>query len=92
MSLSTPSTGTHLASDLRHMIDETDQLLKSAVSTGDETFDKVRVKFSEQLQLMQSQLDDLERAGMARALHAVRVADRTARSSPRAKLRTITSP
>jgi ElaB/YqjD/DUF883 family membrane-anchored ribosome-binding protein len=76
------NSGTSLAKDLRHMIDETDQFLKSAVASGDSAFDAVRDKFTEQLRQMQVQLDELEKAGVARARHAARVADQTVHAHP----------
>lgn len=71
-----------LTKDLRQMIDETDQFLKSAATSGDEAFDAVRGKLAEQLRQMQGQLDDLEQAGLARARRAARVADDTVHAHP----------
>lgn len=82
MSTQPSNGGGTLAKDLRHMIDETDQLLKSAVASGDEAFDAVRGQFAEQVRQMQTQLDDLERAGMVRARQAVRAADNTVHAHP----------
>jgi len=74
--------GGTLANDLRHMIDETDQLLKSAVASGDEAFDTVRGQFAEQVKQMQVRLDEMERAGLVRAREAVRAADNTVHAHP----------
>ena len=71
-----------LTKDLRQMIDETDQFLKSAAASGDEAFDTVRGKLAEQLRQMQGQLDDLEQAGLARARKAARVADESVHAHP----------
>jgi ElaB/YqjD/DUF883 family membrane-anchored ribosome-binding protein len=71
-----------LTKDLRQMIDETDQFLKAAASSGDEAFDTVRGKLAEQLRQMQGQLDDLEQVGLARARQAARVADQTVHAHP----------
>jgi ElaB/YqjD/DUF883 family membrane-anchored ribosome-binding protein len=74
--------GGNLANDLHLMIDETDQLLKTAVASGDQAFDTVRSQFGDQVRRMQAQLDDLERAGMDRARQAVRTADDTVHAHP----------
>jgi ElaB/YqjD/DUF883 family membrane-anchored ribosome-binding protein len=74
--------GATLTKDLRHMIDETDQFLRSAAAGGDEAFDAVRGKFAEQVRQMQGQLDELEQTGMVRARHAARVADQTVHAHP----------
>lgn len=72
----------NLNKDLRHMIDETDQFLRSAAAGGDEALTAARGKFAEQLAQMQGQLDELERAGMARARNAARAADQTVHAHP----------
>ncbi len=82
MKMNTHSDSTTLAQDLRHMVDETDQLLKSAVTSGDQAFEALRENFTEQVRLMQTQLDSLEQAGLARARHAARTADQTVHAHP----------
>lgn len=71
-----------LANNLRHLVDEADQFLKSAARSGDETFDGVRQQFAEQVRQMRSQLDELEDDAMHKARHAARQADRAVHSHP----------
>lgn len=71
-----------LANSLRHMIDEADTLLKSAARTGDETFDNIRDKFTDQVRQMRAQLEELEETAAYRAKRAAREADRTVHEHP----------
>ncbi|MDE2400413.1 MAG: DUF883 family protein [Burkholderiales bacterium] len=71
-----------LAQGLRHMIDETDQFLKSAGTSGDQKFDAAREKFVEQVQQMREQLDAVEESARYRAKRAARVANQTVHAHP----------
>lgn len=71
-----------LANSLRHMIDEADSLLKTAANSGDEAFDSVRDKLTEQVRQMRDQLDELQESAAYRAKRAAREADRTVHEHP----------
>ena len=71
-----------LASSLRHMIDETDQLLKSAAASGDQKFQGIRDKVLEQVRQMRVQLTELAEAGLQKAKDAARAADETVHAHP----------
>ncbi|WP_374675660.1 YqjD family protein [Ideonella sp.] len=71
-----------LAQSLRRMIDEADELLKSAAETGDEAYDAVRDQFAHQVRQMRDQLDDLEQAAVYRARRAARATDLAVREHP----------
>lgn len=71
-----------LAQSLRRMIDEADELLKSAAETGDEAYEAVRDQFAHQVKQMRDQLDDLEQAAVYRARRAVRATDLAVREHP----------
>lgn len=71
-----------LTQNLRRMIDETDQFLKSAAAKGDEKFDAVRDQMVQQVRRMRAQLDELEECALHQAKHAARSADRTVQAHP----------
>jgi ElaB/YqjD/DUF883 family membrane-anchored ribosome-binding protein len=71
-----------LAQSLRHMIDETDQWLKTAAASGDHKFDAVRDNFAEQVRHMRAQLDELEDSAIHKARHAARSADQAVNAHP----------
>lgn len=71
-----------LAQSLRHMIDEADQLLKSAAETGDEKFNAVREQIVDQVRKMRDQLDELEETAVYRARRAARVTDQAVHEHP----------
>ncbi|MGM9489190.1 DUF883 family protein [Ideonella sp. YS5] len=71
-----------LAQSLRRMIDEADGLLKSAARSGDEAFDSMRDQFTDQVQQMRSQLDQLEETAVYRARRAARAADHSVHEHP----------
>lgn len=64
--LSRPSTSGNgqegLSHNLRHMVDEIDQFLKNAADTGDQRFDAVRSRLTDQVREMRAQLDELNEA------------------------------
>ncbi len=79
----TPSNSKdRIAESLRHMVDEADQLLKSAVTTGDQKFDEARLRMEHQLRSLRLQLDDLEQTALHRARQAARQADQAVQSHP----------
>ena len=71
-----------LASSLRHMVDEADQLLKAAAQSGDQAFDQTRRQLEHQLRTLRLQLDELEDKAIHRARQAARRADETVHSHP----------
>lgn len=76
------STRDHLAASLRHMVDEADQLLKSAADSGDRTLDQARMQLEHQLRSLRLQLDELEDKALHRARQAARRADETVHAHP----------
>jgi uncharacterized protein (TIGR03382 family) len=71
-----------IAESLRHMVDEADQLLKSASSAGDQKFDEARSRIEHQLHDLRLQLQDLEATALARARQAARSADQAVHNHP----------
>lgn len=71
-----------ISSSLRHMLEEADQLLKSASDTGDRKFDEARVRIEHQLRDLRMQLDDLQEGAVYRARRAARTADQAITSHP----------
>jgi ElaB/YqjD/DUF883 family membrane-anchored ribosome-binding protein len=71
-----------LANSLRHMIDETDQLLKSAAASGDQKFQGIRDKVLEQVRQMRVQLAELEEAGLQKAKDVAKATDDTVHAHP----------
>ena len=71
-----------IAEGLRHMVDEADQLLRSAVTTGDRQFDEARIRMEHQLSTMRMQLDELEQTALRRARQAMRLADQAVQTHP----------
>ncbi|MEW6707475.1 MAG: DUF883 domain-containing protein [Pseudomonadota bacterium] len=76
------NTKDKLAANLRHMIDEADQMLKTAADAGDQKFDQARLKLEHQLRSLRLQLDELEENATYRAREAARRADATVHSHP----------
>lgn len=83
METTTTVNGKHgLAQSLRHMIDEADQLLKSAAATGDDKFNAVREQIVDQVRKMRDQLDELEETAVYRARRAARATDEAVHEHP----------
>jgi ElaB/YqjD/DUF883 family membrane-anchored ribosome-binding protein len=86
MNTTAPATGGNgqeaLAHSLRHMVDEADQFLKSAVQSGDAKFDAVRDKFVDQVRQMRAQLDELEDSAIHKARQAARKTDLAIQNHP----------
>jgi len=71
-------TGHHL----RHMVDEIDTYLRSAADSGDQKFNVVRDRLSQQVREMRVQLDQLNHATLERVKRAAQQADQTVQSHP----------
>ncbi len=71
-----------LADSLRNMIDETDQMLKSAASAGDQKFQGMREKVLEQMRQMRGQLAELELVSMQKAKDVARATDESVHAHP----------
>lgn len=71
-----------LATSLRRLIGEAEDLLQAAADTGDEAFDTARERVSEQVRHMREELEDLEEAASRRARRAARAADRAVHDHP----------
>jgi ElaB/YqjD/DUF883 family membrane-anchored ribosome-binding protein len=71
---------------LRHMVDEIDTYLRSAADSGDQKFNAVRDRLSQQVQEMRSQLDELNHATLERVKRAAQQADQSVQSHPYAAM------
>lgn len=67
---------------LRHMVDEIDTYLRSAADSGDQKFNVVRDRLSQQVREMRAQLDQLNQATLERVKRAAQQADQTVQSHP----------
>lgn len=68
--------------NLRHMVDQIDTFLKSAADSGDQRFNAVRDRLSDQVREMRLQIDELNEATLARVKRAARQADETVHAHP----------
>ncbi len=75
-----------LADALRRMIDETEQLLRSAASSGDQKFQVVREKLVEQMRQMRTQLAEYDEIGRQKAKDAARATDESVHAHPYAAM------
>jgi len=80
------NTQDRLARNLRHIVEDADHLLKTAVKSGDAQFDALRERFEGQLRRMRLQLDELEDSAMHKARQAARATDEAAHSHPYAAI------
>ena len=71
-----------LASSLAQMVDEADELLKSAQKGGSEQFEAARAKFETQLRSAKAELSDLEEAAVYNAKRAARATDQAVHEHP----------
>ena len=79
---SSPNGQHGLGRNLRPMVDEIDQFLKSAAGTGDHKFDAVRERLLDQVREMRSQLDELNDAAVARMKRAAAKTDQPVKAHP----------
>ena len=90
--MDTPTAGTtsrpfeRLTEDLRHVVDDAEQLLKNAAGSGDAQFDALRERFDQQLRRMRLQLEDLEHDAVHKAREAARAADAAVHTHPYAAI------
>jgi ElaB/YqjD/DUF883 family membrane-anchored ribosome-binding protein len=71
-----------LAASLKQMVDEADQLLKSAQGTGSDKFNAARDKFETQLRHARKELEQLQDDALHSARRAVRTADHAVHEHP----------
>ena len=71
-----------ISHNLRHMVDEMDHFLKNAADTGDQKFDIVRQRLTQQVRDMRAQLDELNDAALDRMKRAAQRADQTVQAHP----------
>jgi ElaB/YqjD/DUF883 family membrane-anchored ribosome-binding protein len=71
---------------LRRVIDEVEQVLRSAAVSGDEKFQAVRDRLGEQVREMRVQLAELEAAGLQKARAAARATDESVHAHPYAAM------
>lgn len=71
-----------LAASLKHMVDEADQLLKSAQGAGSDKFIAARDKFETQLRHAREELAELQDSALHNARRAARNADHAVHEHP----------
>jgi ElaB/YqjD/DUF883 family membrane-anchored ribosome-binding protein len=71
-----------LATSLKHMVDEADQLLKSAQGAGSDKFNAARDKFETQLRHARAELAELEDKAVYKAKRAARATDEVVHEHP----------
>ncbi len=71
-----------LTTSLKHMVDEAEQLLKSAQGAGSEKFNAARDKFETQLRHARAELADLEDKAVYNAKRAARATDQAVHEHP----------
>jgi ElaB/YqjD/DUF883 family membrane-anchored ribosome-binding protein len=71
-----------LTHSLEQMVDEADQLLKSAQHAGSDQFHEARAKFETQLRHARSELADVQHSAAANARRAARAADHAVHEHP----------
>jgi ElaB/YqjD/DUF883 family membrane-anchored ribosome-binding protein len=90
MEASTPSADAsardRLAQSLKQMVDEAEQLLKTAQRTGSEQFNLARDKFESQLRHAKSELEQLEESAAYQARRAARATDQAVHEHPYAAM------
>lgn len=75
-----------LASSLKRMVDEAEQLLKSLQNAGGEQFAVARERFEQQLRFAKIELDELETRALASAKAAARATDEAVHEHPYAAM------
>ena len=75
-----------LAASLKHMVDEADQLLKTAQRTGSDQFNAARDKFEAQLRHARAELDELQDKAAYNAKRAARATDEAVHEHPYAAM------
>jgi ElaB/YqjD/DUF883 family membrane-anchored ribosome-binding protein len=71
-----------LAASLKHIVDEAEQMLRSAQRGGSEQFGAARDKFEAQLRRARAQLAELEDSAIYNARRAARAADHAVHEHP----------
>ncbi len=71
-----------LTTSLKHMVDEADQLLKSAQGSGSDKFNAARDKFETQLRHARAELSELEDKALYKAKRAARTTDHAVHAHP----------
>ena len=79
-------TGRDDSHQLRHMVDGIDAYLRSAADRGDQKFNAVRDRLSQQVQEMRAQLDELNEATLERVKRAAQQADQSVHAHPYAAM------
>lgn len=75
-----------LARSLQHIVDEAEQMLKSAQRSGNEQFNAARDKFEVQLRHAKAELKDLQEGAVHNAKRAARVTDEAVHQHPYASM------
>lgn len=71
-----------LTSELKHLVGEAEQLLRTAADSGDQKLEALRQNFEQQLRRMRAQLDEAEETTMRRAREAARATDHAVHTHP----------
>ncbi len=75
-----------LKENLRHVVEDADQLLERAAGSGDAQFEALRNRLDQQLRRMRLQLEDLEHEAVHKAREAARAADTAVHAHPYAAI------
>jgi ElaB/YqjD/DUF883 family membrane-anchored ribosome-binding protein len=75
-------TRERLSASLKHIVDEAEQLLKSAQRGGSEQFSAAREKFEAQLRQLRRELEALEETAVHQAKRTARLADHAVHEHP----------
>lgn len=76
------STRERMADSLKRIVEEADEMLRSAQRGGGEQFAAVRDKLTAQLKRLREELAELEDDAMIKARHAARVTDHAVHEHP----------
>lgn len=76
------TNGSGIAENLRHLVDEADHLLQSAVEGGDDRAAALRVKVAHHVDGLRAQLEDIEDRASYKVRRAARATDRAVHSHP----------
>lgn len=71
-----------LTHNLRHLVDQADDLVKDAFHSGEEQVDAAKARLEQQLRHLRQQIDEIEDAMVHRARKAARATDEAVHAHP----------
>ena len=71
-----------LAHNLRHLVDQADDLVKGALHTGEEQVDAAKARLEQQLRHLRQQIDEIEDSVAHRTRKAARATDEAVHAHP----------